>query len=238
MIQRKIAPMTASRALGLLPPVLAAAALILLLASGPGHRLGLWDYRVALSVLRAAAYVGFAAAGASLLFLLVARLRRSGWKLFVAAFVAGACAAAVPLQFQRQARAVPPINDISTDTADPPRFLEGRPYAGAETAARQREAYPDLQPAVLALPQQAAFEKALAAARAQGWEIVRADPAGGRIEATATTPWFGFKDDVAIRVLPAGTTGSRVDVRSKSRVGRGDAGANAARIRRFLAAVK
>ena len=70
-----------------------------------------------------------------------------------------------------------------------------------------------------------------------GWEIVSSDPAGGRIEATDTTFWFGFKDDVVVRVVSQ-PNGSRIDVRSVSRVGIGDLGANAARIRSYLAALK
>ena len=79
-----------------------------------------------------------------------------------------------------------------------------------------------------------AFEAALDAARAMGWEIVANVPTEGRIEATATTPFVGFKDDVVIRVQPT-PTGSRIDVRSKSRVGRGDMGVNAQRIRDYRA---
>jgi len=79
--------------------------------------------------------------------------------------------------------------------------------------------------------------RALAAARASGWAIVAADSAAGRIEATATTAWFGFKDDVVVRVAPEGT-GSRVDVRSVSRVGKSDVGANARRIREYLERVR
>ena len=70
-----------------------------------------------------------------------------------------------------------------------------------------------------------------------GWELVASDPEGGRIEATDTTFWFGFKDDIVVRVV-AQPNGSRIDVRSVSRAGVGDLGANAARIRRYLAAVK
>jgi uncharacterized protein (DUF1499 family) len=66
-----------------------------------------------------------------------------------------------------------------------------------------------------------------------GWEIAEADAAAGRIEATDTTFWFGFKDDVVIRIRPAEDGGSIVDIRSKSRVGMSDVGANAARIRAF-----
>jgi uncharacterized protein (DUF1499 family) len=81
-----------------------------------------------------------------------------------------------------------------------------------------------------------AFRRAADAARAMGWEMVAADSAAGRVEATATTRWFGFKDDVVVRVRPDGA-GSRIDVRSVSRVGGSDVGANAARIRAYLARV-
>ena len=106
-------------------------------------------------------------------------------------------------------------------------------YAGEETAAQQRGAYPEIKPQVLPVLPDEAFERALAVAGEMGWEIVAAEKGEGRIEATDTTFWFGFKDDVVIRIQPA-EAGSRVDVRSASRVGVGDLGVNAARIRRFL----
>ena len=100
-------------------------------------------------------------------------------------------------------------------------------------AEQQRRAYPDVQPLMLSAPPDEAFGKARTAALDMGWEIVSADPAAGRIDAVATTFWFGFRDDVTVRVTPQGGS-SRIDVRSKSRIGRGDAGANAGRIRRYL----
>src|SRR3970282_457381 len=105
------------------------------------------------------------------------------------------------------------INDISPALATP-AFAE-----------QQRKAYPDIQPLELAEDPAAAYSRALAAAGAVGWEIGGKDPAAGRIEAVATTAWFGFKDDVLVRVTPA-ARGSRVDIRSHSRVGRSDIGTN------------
>ncbi len=90
---------------------------------------------------------------------------------------------------------------------------------------------------VLAGSVEATYTKALAAAEAVGWEILKSDPKAGRIEAVATTFWFGFKDDVLVRVTPDGS-GSRVDVRSKSRVGRGDSGTNARRIQAYFERLK
>ena len=201
------------RAIALL---LSMSALLVLLASGPGARLGLWDWRLGLGLLRYAAYLGIAAAAVSLAGLLIPRTRA---RALVLALVLGLASLAPPLMFQRQARGVPPINDITTET---------------ENASKaQRDAYPDIRPITLAEPPQKAFERALAAAQAMGWEIVARDPAAGRIEAVDTTLWFGFKDDVVVRVAAAPAGGSRIDVRSKSRVGRGDAGTNARRIRGF-----
>src|SRR5262249_40410439 len=97
----------------------------------------------------------------------------------------------------------------------------------------QRQGYPHLAPITVQSTPDQTFDRALAVAQAQGWDIVTADKSSGRIEATDTTRWFGFVDDVAVRLTPWGT-GTRVDVRSVSRTGVGDAGRNAARIRQFL----
>ena len=105
--------------------------------------------------------------------------------------------------------------------------------AAALPAAQQLKAYPDLHPKLLSVPPNEAVQKALDAARASGWEVVAIDPPSGRIEATDTTRWFGFKDDIVVRVRPD-PNGSRIDVRSASRVGRSDVGKNAERVREFL----
>jgi uncharacterized protein (DUF1499 family) len=143
----------------------------------------------------------------------------------------------------RSAKRAPEIHDISTDTVNPPRFVAvvplraGAPnsvvYAGEATASRQHAAYPDIQPITLGVPPEQAYRRALDAARNMGWQVDASVPAEGRIEATDTTRWFGFKDDIVIRVSPAGT-GSRIDVRSESRLGDGDLGKNARRIRAYL----
>jgi uncharacterized protein (DUF1499 family) len=101
------------------------------------------------------------------------------------------------------------------------------------TAAMQRAGYPDLVTLDLPLSSDAAFAKAMQTAKTMEWEIVSSRQADGMIEATATTAWFGFRDDIVVRIRPGGQH-SRVDVRSVSRVGRGDAGKNADRIRQFL----
>jgi uncharacterized protein (DUF1499 family) len=136
----------------------------------------------------------------------------------VIALVLGLGVAAVPAAGYVLARSVPPINDISTDPD--------------EQSDAQRRAYPDIQPLRLPVAPNIAFERAKGAIEEAGWQIAREDPSAGRLEAVATTFWFGFKDDVVIRVAADGP-GSRVDVRSKSRVGKGDLGTNAQRIRAY-----
>jgi uncharacterized protein (DUF1499 family) len=141
----------------------------------------------------------------------------------------------------------PRIHDITTDTVDPPLFVAlvprragrwvSRPdYDGPVAAAQQRRAYPDIQPLTLAVPRSRAFDAALAAARSMGWEIVAAERDTGRIEAIATTRLMRFKDDVVVRLRQEGEA-VRIDVRSKSRLGAGDLGTNARRIRTFVGAL-
>lgn len=231
--------MNASRYV-LLLSILAA---LLLLVAGPGTRLEWWDFRTGFGLMRWAAYTGLAAAAVALVMLLIPRIRRAGIAAALGALVIGASVALVPLNGMRQAKKVPPIHDVSTDTRRPPGFVAILPlradapnpagYGGADVARAQAQAYPDLRTRRMELAPDRAFERALATARNMDWEIVAADPASGRIEATATTLWFGFKDDIVIRVEPDGG-GSRVDLRSVSRVGKSDVGTNARRIRAYL----
>ena len=109
-------------------------------------------------------------------------------------------------------------------------------YPGEATASAQRAAYPDLTPIRVAAPPPEAFARALAAAEAEGWEITYREPGSGSFEALERSRIFHFVDDVVVRVRPA-AGGSVIDVRSKSRDGRGDLGINAARIRAFRDAI-
>ncbi len=223
--------------------LIAVAAALLLLVAGPGTRLQWWDFRGGFQLMRWAAYTGLAGAALALVMLLLPAIRRTALPSLLLALGLGVGVAFVPLNGMRQARALPPIHDISTDLQEPPEFVAILPlradapnpaaYGGAEVAQAQRAGYPDLGPKQLQATPGDAYVRALAAARAMGWEIVAADAASGRIEATDTTPWFGFKDDVVIRVAAEGA-GSRIDVRSLSRVGGSDVGANAKRIRAYL----
>ncbi len=151
-----------------------------------------------------------------------------------------------PLSTLRKGGNVPPIHDISTDLDSPPVFTavpatradsDNSLDINADVQAQQKAFYTELAPLRLAGSPSDNFAKALAAAEAMGWDIVAQDASAGTLEATATTAMFGFKDDVSIRLTSdAGAT--KVDVRSASRVGLSDLGANAARIEAYLAALK
>ena len=159
-------------------------------------------------------------------------------------FILGALAFGVPGNWYRIAKRVPMIHDITTDTENPPAFVSvlalrkdapnSAIYGGPEIAAQQHAAYPDIRPLVSDIPPVHAYERARTVAHQMCWKIVDDNPAEGRIEATATTRWFGFKDDVVIRIVPSAGNGSRVDIRSVSRVGLSDVGTNTRRIRAFL----
>lgn len=138
---------------------------------------------------------------------------------------------------------LPPIHDISTNTITPPEFIvldDNRVgarntlvYGGPEVAALQKKAYSDIAPIESGLSAAEAFNEALRVADVMGWELVAQDVASLRYEATARTSVYGFVDDVVVVVTPVGDA-SRIDVRSVSRIGRGDRGVNAARVRTFI----
>lgn len=224
--------------------VLSVIALVLLAIGGPGYRMGLWGLGFGLlDAMRYALYAGAAGAILAIIFLLIPRTRAGQTVPLVAALVLGACVAAVPVYVRSTAQSLPFIHDISTDTTNPPEFVDVRPlredapnppeYPGDEVATQQAEAYPDIQTLETEMDPEALVKLAEDTAREQGWEIVSAVTADGRIEATDTTLWYGFKDDIIIRVREI-ENGSILDIRSKSRVGGSDLGKNAARIRDYL----
>jgi uncharacterized protein (DUF1499 family) len=135
----------------------------------------------------------------------------------------------------------PPINDITTNLDAPPGYVAaakeganvGRDMSyPADFVSVVRESYPDLAPLRVDQSPEESYRSALAAARQLGWTIVFEDAAAGVFEAQEVSSVFHFVDDISVRVAADGRT-SVVDVRSKSRDGRGDMGVNAARIRAF-----
>lgn len=219
---------------------------VLALAMGPLHRFGVIDFGVARQGLTLATFLTPAVVVIGLVAIYRARPARGrrGWPLALAGLGGAALVAGFILSLLSTARSLPLIHDITTDTANPPAFgavLSLRKpgsndpvYAGESIAQQQKAAYPDIQPFETDLTPEQAFDRAHRAARALKWQIAATDPTRGRIEAVDTTLWFGFKDDVVIRISPT-SEGSVVDVRSASRTGLSDLGANAMRIRRFLA---
>ena len=166
----------------------------------------------------------------------------------VLALMIGIGILAYPAYLATRAYRLPAINDVTTDPLDPPRFeaiarlrsRESNPitYAGLRAAELQRAAYPDIEPLLLNVTLQEAYDSALAVITRRKWRIVDARPPqpgrrDGLIEAVARTPIMGFRDDVVVRVRPA-QDGARVDVRSASRYGRSDLGANASRVRALI----
>ncbi len=239
----------------LLALVLAIAAIVLLMVGPLGWRAGWWHFRFAfLSLMPWAAYCGLAAMALAALAVVFGRRWIAGRQIAIGvlAFAIGAAITYVPWHYDRLRGTVPPIHDITTDWQNPPQFSAALPlrqaeeansvaYEGAKVSDLQRHAYPDIASLDLAVPPAEAFDRALAAAQQMGWSIVAADKEAGHIEASERSRWFGFTDDIVIRVAPAGDgagNGSRVDLRSESRQGRSDFGVNAARVRAYLAKLR
>ncbi len=216
--------------------------------SGLGFRWGWWYFTTGFMILRWSAVAGLLAALVSLTGGILAgwEIRRSGLAIVLAGLLVGAVVAGIPWSWLRTAKQVPRIHDITTDMENPPRFVSilllrkdapnSPEYGGPRIALQQRAGYPDIQPLVLPIPGESAFERALQAARDMGWNIVDASANDGRIEATDRTFWFGFTDDIVVRITPIPGL-SRIAVRSVSRVGLGDIGTNAERIRAFLSKI-
>lgn len=141
----------------------------------------------------------------------------------------------------------PAINDVSTDLDDPPSFShalsfsqnEGRDMAFPDTfKVIIREQYPDLQPLRVNAEPSQAYEKALDLAKQQaGWTITHESPEEMTFEGVAVTAMLRFRDDFVVRVREH-ENGAVIDMRSKSRKGKGDLGANAKRIRAFFDELK
>ncbi|MCQ8877915.1 DUF1499 domain-containing protein [Pseudoalteromonas shioyasakiensis] len=217
-------------------------AILLVVLPGPLYKWQFLDLGTAFTSIR---YGVFAAIAGLVLLLVQAGFYRKTihWPLFAISGVFAVVAIVMPLSIMSKAKSVPPIHDISTDVVTPPEFVaiaklradapNPAKYAGAETAAQQLKAYPSLTTLTFKENTKHVIRVSIDSVKSLGWELVSADVEGGIIEATDTTLWFGFKDDVVIRVTAKGD-GSELDIRSKSRVGKSDLGKNAERISQFI----
>lgn len=212
-------------------------------------RFGFLDFKPAL----AAFFGALALAGLSILvgfgaFAAIWQNGSRGMTLVLLAFLIDAVILAYPAYIYYLYRKLPPIHDITTDPIDPPRFdalarlragdgANPAVYAGLYSAEQQRKAYPDVEPIIVEVTPQRAYEIALSVVNRRKWLVIDERPPQlplriGRIEAVARTPVMGFREDVSIRIAPD-AEGSRVDVRSSSRYFEHDLGSNAARIIKF-----
>lgn len=221
-----------------------------------GTRFGLWDYHVGLErIFPYSLYLGGIAlvAGAAWLVIALSLNKATAFAYGLIGFVGALIVLGIPLSAYIRGYGTPPIHDISTDIEHPPEFvalLDQRPdatnspdYDGPQivtwngkrytVSQLQKKYYGDIHTVGQLMPPERLFNRALSAARAMGWTIVAVHPDEGRIEATATSFFFGFTSDIAIRVKPSGM-GARLDIRAKSRVCVADGGDNAALIRAYV----
>ena len=217
-------------------------AFLLVALPGPLYKYGVVDLGTAFTGFKFGVFAGIAT-----LILLVLQIlfKRKTVTLgsTIMALLLSTIAIAIPLSMLNKGKSVPPIHDISTDLVNPPEFVVIAPlradapnpveYAGVEVATQQRAAYPELQ--TLNYPQSKSelVEATKQAIDHLGWQLVNIDADQGIIEATDRTMWFGFKDDVIVRITDNGSK-RLVDIRSKSRVGGSDLGKNAERIHGFI----
>lgn len=214
-----------------------------------GTKWNWWGFRTGLLVLKIGGYASAIAAAACFVGAVWSGLPgvRFGFALTLIGLLSCLAISANLWYWKKAAETVPRIHDITTDTDNPPLFKAILPirkdapnpaeYGGPKIAAQQRAGYPDLSPLLLPANTNEAFQKALSTAVKMDWEIVEANQADGRIEATDTTFWFGFKDDIVVRITQD-KSGSRIDIRSVSRVGLSDVGTNARRIQKFLSRMR
>lgn len=229
------------------------------LISTLGVKFGLWDWKVGLGLnFKFVPILLPALAGLGLIGLLLSAIiqPRKGFVVSGLAILIGAAGLFHGAGVKKTAGSLPFIHDITTDTQDVPVFTnailsERAKVQGVNTVdyvgkkdkpdgtlvsvlQSQAEAYADIRPLILSDAPEVVFGQAKAAIKQMGWALKSENVEAGILEATDTTFWYGFKDDVVIRIRPSEGGGSVLDVRSISRVGGSDIGVNAARIRKFL----
>ncbi len=217
----------------------------LFILSGYGYQWEIWSLGTAFDILTKSAFasIGLVFLNLTAFYLVYKSNYRKGYYYLLCGLILTAAVFGTARYWQVQAQSVPPIHDISTDLENPPEFdvlieiRAGSPnpheYAGEEAAEAQRKAYPDIETLFLSSTYEEVFDAVVALIESRGWELVNANADLGIVEATEKIAWFGFRDDVIIRI-DAIDSQTRVDMRSKSRIGRSDLGVNAERIRSFL----
>lgn len=227
--------------------ILSVASALVFLFSGYGYQWEIWSLGTAFSLLTNSAFaaIGLLVLNLAALFLVYKSGFKKGYYFVITGLILVGAVFGIARYWQSQAQSYPPIHDISTDLESPPSFhlmIDVREtaeapnppeYAGEETAQTQREAYPDIESLFLPVPFGDVFDAVIALVESRRWELVNADRETGIVEATEKLPWFGFRDDVVIRIDFIDSE-TKVDMRSKSRIGRGDLGVNANRIRDFM----
>lgn len=212
--------------------------------SGYGYQWGIWGLGTGFTLLRYSAYVAIGLlAIQTILFFFMKEIRIKTKAMVLTGFLLTLGVTAVGVYWQYKAQSVPPIHDITTDIDSPPEFValvrlradapNPPEYNREESADAQREAYPNVQPLTLNTPKQEVIDEIVSLIGSRGWDMVSINRQDGRVEATEKLAWFGFKDDVVFRITET-DSGTRVDMRSKSRIGRSDIGVNADRIDRFM----
>jgi uncharacterized protein (DUF1499 family) len=227
--------------------LLGALCLLLTTIGAMGNRTGLLHFRTALNLFLSAGKIALPVTGIALLILILTILKKASRIVTASAAIGLILAVGIYIPyyiFTDRAQTLPRIHDITTDTEQPPVFvkvasnraagLNSLEYGGPKIAQQQMAAYPQVKAAHLSIDKSAAFRKTLEVVKELDWEVVDANQAEGRIEATDTTFFYGFKDDVVIRITKEGPQKSRIDIRSVSRVGVSDVGVNAERIMKFL----
>ena len=216
-------------------------AFLLVALPGPLYKYGVVDLGTAFTGFKFGVFAGIAAL---ILLALQIIFKRKTVTLgsTIMALLLSTIAIAIPLSMLNKGKSVPPIHDISTDLVNPPEFVAIAPlradapnpveYAGVEVATQQRAAYPELQTLNYTQSKSELVEATKQVIDHLGWQLVNIDADQGIVEATDRTMWFGFKDDVIVRITDKGSE-RLVDIRSKSRVGGSDLGKNAERIHDF-----
>jgi len=220
-------------------------ALLLLLLSGPLYQADILGLMEAFLAMRIALILGAVAILLALVQVIFMR-KTISWSATGVAVLCAAVAIFMPLSMMNKAKSVPPIHDITTDLVNPPKFVamlalradapNPAAYQGEDIASQQREAYPELETQKYPQTTEQVFDAALSVVKSMGLDVVSSDKTLGLIEAYDTTTFFGFVDDVVIRIQSDGQM-TMLDARSKSRVGISDIGKNAERLNALIAGV-